>query len=356
MAWWDAALLFLGSLTVLLTVLPLWMTERWWVRVCEFPRFQIAVVATVVLAALATTGSAELWWNPPLGIALALAIAWQASWVWRYLPGARKQVRRSSRERGHPASLALFTANVLQDNRDMERLAAILAATDPDVILAVETDAGWCERLCAALAQTYPHQVMRAQSNTYGMALLSRPPLIAPELRCLVEDGVPSIRSGIALRSGDVIDLHCVHPRPPRPGEDTGNRDAELVLVAREVKARGRPAVVMGDLNDVAWSRTSLMLQRIGGLLDPRRGRGFFNTYPARWPGLRWPLDYIFHTAHFRLVSMQVLGRFGSDHLPLLAVLSYEPDGAGAQDEPRPGTEDWRLAQDRIGAQSSRML
>jgi hypothetical protein len=47
---------------------------------------------------------------------------------------------------------------------------------------------------------------------------------------------------------------------------------------------------------------------------------------------------------------MRVLGRFGSDHLPLLAALSYEPNGAVTQDEPRPGAEDLRLAEERTGA------
>jgi endonuclease/exonuclease/phosphatase (EEP) superfamily protein YafD len=58
-----------------------------------------------------------------------------------------------------------------------------------------------------------------------------------------------------------------------------------------------------------------------GGLLDPRRGRGFYNTYPARLPGLRYPLDYIFNTPHFQVRKMRVLPDFHSDHLPLVAVL-----------------------------------
>lgn len=351
MLWWDAVLLLSGGLAILTTVLPLWKTDLWWVRVCEFPRIQIAFVAALVLTALVVTGAFGAWWGAPLGIALALAIAWQASWIWRYLPGARRQVERSRRPASDPARLALFTANVLEPNRDVEGLVAIIREADPDVVLTAEVDDWWCERLCAALTRAYPHQVLRPLSNTYGLALFSRLPLIGAEVRCLIEDGVPSIRTGVELPSGDVIDVHCIHPKPPSIGQDTGHRDAELVLVAREVKARGRPAIVMGDMNDVAWSHTTLMLQRIGGLVDPRRGRGFYNTYPARWPGMRWPLDYIFHSVHFRLVHMRVLGRFGSDHLPLVAVLSYEPDGAGGQKEPQPGTADLELARERTEAE-----
>jgi endonuclease/exonuclease/phosphatase (EEP) superfamily protein YafD len=273
MTWWDTALLALGLLAIVATVLPLWTTDRWWVRVCDFPRNQIAILAAAILAAFAITGMPRTWWAMPLAAALVLVIVWQASWIWRYLPIAPRQVERSRRPADDPARLALLTANVLQSNRDARRLPGIIAEADPDVVLAVEVDEWWCRQLCAALAERYPHQVLRPQSNTYGMALFSRLPLVEPEVRCLIEDGIPSIRTGVTLPSGDVVDLHCVHPRPPRPGEDTAHRDAELVVVAREIKARGRPAIVMGDLNDVAWSRTTLMLERIGGCSTAPRPR-----------------------------------------------------------------------------------
>ena len=106
-----------------------------------------------------------------------------------------------------------------------------------------------------------------------------------------------------------------------RSDKSSTERDVELLLAAQEIKDRGRPAIVLGDLNDVAWSPTTLQLMKAGDLLDPRRGRGFYNTYPARWPGFRYPLDYVFCTRHFRICSMRVLPSFGSDHLPLVAEL-----------------------------------
>jgi endonuclease/exonuclease/phosphatase (EEP) superfamily protein YafD len=118
-----------------------------------------------------------------------------------------------------------------------------------------------------------------------------------------------------------VIDLYGLHPQPPAPQQDSIERDVELVMVGKEIKRAKRPAIVLGDLNDVAWSPMTLSFKSAGGLLDPRRGRGFFNTYPARLPGLRYPLDYIFHTPHFAVCDMRVLPRFQSDHLPLVASL-----------------------------------
>jgi len=98
------------------------------------------------------------------------------------------------------------------------------------------------------------------------------------------------------------------------------------VLIGREIRKRGRPAILLGDLNDVAWSPSTLQFSRAGGLVDPRRGRGFYNTYPARWPGLWYPLDYMFCTTHFEVSVMRVLPNFRSDHLPLIATLHLRGD------------------------------
>jgi endonuclease/exonuclease/phosphatase (EEP) superfamily protein YafD len=258
--------------------------------------------------------------------AIAAAVAWQMSWIWRYLPGAPREVAKSEARRGAADGLAVLTTNVLQSNRDVDALLRVILDADPDMVLAVETDEWWCSELTASLGTRYPHVERHPLSTGYGLALLSRLELIDPEVRFVVDEAVPSIRTGVRLRAGSIIDLYCVHPRPPSLQQGSTERDLELVLVAREIKERGRPAILVGDLNDVAWSPSSLQFTRVGGMLDPRRGRGFYNTYPARLPGFRYPLDYVFSTPHFDVARMKVLRRFGSDHLPLLAELHLRSD------------------------------
>jgi hypothetical protein len=80
-------------------------------------------------------------------------------------------------------------------------------------------------------------------------------------------------------------------PRPPVPPTPSYGRDAELVLIGREIDGASRPAVVAGDLNDVAWSSTTTLFQKISGTLDPRVGRGLYNSFHAKSPLLRFPLD-----------------------------------------------------------------
>ena len=65
---------------------------------------------------------------------------------------------------------------------------------------------------------------------------------------------------------------------------------------------------------------------RISGLLDPRKGRGFFNTFHASYFFMRWPLDHLFHSNEFSVKRIERLAKYGSDHFALLTELVYNPD------------------------------
>ncbi len=43
-------------------------------------------------------------------------------------------------------------------------------------------------------------------------------------------------------------------------------------------------------------------------------------------PVFRYPLDHIFYSGEFGLITLKKLEGIGSDHFPLLIGLSYEPD------------------------------
>src|SRR5690606_90814 len=96
------------------------------------------------------------------------------------------------------------------------------------------------------------------------------------------------------------------------------------------------PVVVVGDLNDVAWSPTTRHFQSQSGMLDPRKGRGMYNTFHAQVPLLRFPLDHIFHSSHFRLAEIRVLPYIGSDHFPIFVNLSLEDTAPFHQPTPTP--------------------
>jgi endonuclease/exonuclease/phosphatase (EEP) superfamily protein YafD len=230
-----------------------------------------------------------------------------------------------------------------------DRFLEYVAEYDPDIVLAVETDRWWVDQL-SVLSAEYPYTVNVPLPNTYGMVLLSRIELVDPEVKYLVADSIPSIHTRARLDDDIEVSLYCVHPRPPFPTEDTDTkqRDAELLIVGREVRRRDEATIVMGDLNDVAWSYTTSLFQRISGLLDPRIGRGMYSTFHSKNPMMRWPLDHIFHSDHFELVQLARLPHFGSDHFPMFAALQYSEKATLEQEKPESGPEDEKAADKKI--------
>ena len=220
----------------------------------------------------------------------------------------------------------------------------------PDVLLTLETNVWWQQQL-AVLEADYPHRLGAPSENLYGMNLYSRFPLEDPKVQFLVEEDKPSMHSCLVLPDGQRVRLVCLHPAPPSPteNEESTERDAELILVARSLAKETRPTIVAGDLNDVAWSRTTRLFRKISGMLDPRVGRGLFNTFHASYPFLRWPVDHFFHSRHFTLVRLKRLRAFGSDHFPVFIELVLS--GGGANEEGLPvDSEDVQEAQEETAA------
>jgi endonuclease/exonuclease/phosphatase (EEP) superfamily protein YafD len=338
-----------GAFVVSVTALSLLRSKQWWIRAWDFPRLQVAVLGA---AALGATWFAA----PPLPpvarslfqAVLAVAVAYHALLVWRYSPLAPAEVQDS--RAGDPGSqLSIVICNVLQTNRDADRLLGVLREADADVVLCVETDDWWRKRL-DTLKATHPHALQSPLSNLYGMVLYSRLPLHDTSIDFLIQPDIPSMQGKVRLRGGRLVWLNCVHPRPPAPGEsdESLERDAELLLVGKRVSDAGLPVIVCGDLNDVAWSRTTRLFQKMSRLVDPRKGRGLFSTFHARVPGFRFPLDHIFHSNSFRLVSMRRLPYVGSDHFPVYAMLSLESSAAREQEAPPADHADEREAHGTI--------
>ena len=338
----------IGALMILATAIPLVRKDDWWVRIFDFPRLQIAILTAAVIVAYV------LFLNP-FGIteyafiaALLLCLLYQAFMIFPYTPLARKQVQQSVHAKKE-STLSLLFSNVLMDNRNAARLKQIIREFDPDIVVTAETDSWWQEQL-KELERTYSYTVQQPLDNCYGMLLHSRLELVNPEIKFLVQDDIPSIHTRVRLPAGTEVELRCLHPRPPVPQEHprSTERDAELLIVGKEVKGKDDPVVVLGDLNDVAWSRTTHLFQKISGLLDPRIGRGFYHTFNAKYPFIRFPLDHFFHSKHFRLVELRRLPYIGSDHFPVSIRISYEPEARHQHEEPEADQSDHKEANEKI--------
>lgn len=325
--------LALAAIPIAGTVLSLVRRPHWIFRMWDFPRLQIAVLAGVAAATqLSRRSSARA--ERVVGALNAAVVAWQAYRIHTYTPLTTPTVKRATKH--DPANrIVLMMTNVLMENEQHDRLIDLIDEVDPDVVLAVEVNARW-NRALDPLREHYPFAIRRPQENYYGMVLLSRFELVEPRVDFLVQEDIPSFHTRVRLPSGVEVTLHGLHPRPPEPIRDqpSSPRDAELVIVGRAIgEGANDPTIVAGDLNDVAWSPTSELFVRLSGLLDPRVGRGFYNSYNANNPLMRYPLDHVFHSTHFKLVHVDRLPSIGSDHFPIVIELQYEAEATEEQEE-----------------------
>ncbi|WP_210521468.1 endonuclease/exonuclease/phosphatase family protein [Hymenobacter terricola] len=324
----------LGCVGLLVTVVPVFRQTAWWIRICDFPRLQIVAGLCLSLAAMLLLPASRSFGHSFFVVSLAVAVVYQLSRIWPYTPLHRKQVADASRSADDTDHhLSLMVANVLMYNRDASRLLGHIRHWRPDMVLAVETDDWWLSQL-QRIEADYPYTCHAPLPNTYGMLVFSRLPLREPQIRYLLDPDIPSFHGRVVLPNNLPVNLHFLHPKPPAPQEskNSARRDAELLVVGKFIKEHDGPTVVAGDLNDVAWSHTSELFRRLSRLLDPRIGRGLLPTFHADYKLLRWPLDHVFHSAHFRLQRLERLTHIGSDHYPIYIRLSYEPDGWHAQD------------------------
>ncbi|MGM0430708.1 MAG: endonuclease/exonuclease/phosphatase family protein [Pseudomonadota bacterium] len=340
--------LSLAVLLLVLTLAPLSRAQVWWIRGLDFPRLQLSLL----LASLLVVGLVVIRdWTSVTAIASGLLIGCLVCQLWWVVPYTfffPKEVE-AVRAGSNYERLRIMTANVLTPNHNSDGLIKLVHDFTPDVLVTLESDDWWQEKL-DAIESDYPHTVKVPLDNLYGMHVYSRYVLSDVSVEYLVEDDKPSVHCFIELPCGQKVKAHFVHPAPPSPSEneESEERDAELVLVARRVEPEKYPTIVTGDLNDVAWSRTTLLFRKISSLLDPRIGRGMFNTFHAEHWFARWPLDHIFHSHHFALVSMTRLPGFGSDHFPLLTELALAPGENGVDDGPSPDEDDKEAADEIV--------
>ncbi|SEN68294.1 endonuclease/exonuclease/phosphatase family protein [Nitrosomonas marina] len=315
----------LALLLLVATLLPLSRNPHWLVRGMDFPRLQLAVLAAILLAAEVVL----LDLSHPLGLislgVTSFCLFWQIWWILPYTPFWPVEVKAAIDDNPERA-LSIITANVLTPNRNADALLALVQKCKPDVLVTLESDQWWQDRL-DVLAEQMPHSIKCPLDNLYGMHVYSRLPLSEVTVDYLVEEDVPSMHALLTLRDGSNVRMHFLHPAPPSPTEnpESAERDAELVVVARSVASSDQPVIVTGDLNDVAWSATTRLFRKLSGLLDPRVGRGMYNTFHADYRIARWPLDHLFHSDHFTVRSIERMPHIGSDHFALLTRLVYAP-------------------------------
>ncbi|WGD34083.1 endonuclease/exonuclease/phosphatase family protein [Olleya sp. YS] len=325
-----------GLITVILTLLPTLDLDYWFIRMLDFPHIQLTILTLVSALIFLIKFDFKDYKDYLFIITLLGCFIFQTSKIIPFTPLVNTELKDYTTT--SQDSLTLFTANLLQKNKNPSKVMQAIQSIEADVVVLTEANNRWKNDLSSVVNSLYPYKVEIALPNTYGMLFYSKHKLIEPEVKYLINDSIPSIHTKLQLPNQSIVQFYAIHPTPPMPQENpmSTERDAELMLVAKLANDSNYPVIVLGDLNDVAWSETSNLFKKISGLLDARVGRGFYNTYNAKNFILRWPLDHIFVSEEFRFKNKRVCKSIDSDHFPLFMSLSFEPNLANAQKKEPP--------------------
>ena len=309
-----------AGLLLALALLSLWPTDRGIVRMLDFVR-EPMIYLTGLVAVLAALFAGKGRW-------IAVALCGGAALVnfarlWPYTMLAPAQVPLPDAIDGMSCAKVL-SFNVLQSNDRHAETAALIERLDPDILLLMETNPVWARALEPQLAG-YGYRISRPLDNKYGMIFATRLTVDRAEMPVDAESETPSLYATLRMGDGARFELVGLHPRPPRPGESTEERDATIARAGALTPDGLGNVLAIGDFNDVPWSRTTERFREEGKYLDPRAGRGSFPTFPADYALIGWPLDQIMVKDGVKVDWLEIGENVGSDHLPLMARVCVDP-------------------------------
>lgn len=218
---------------------------------------------------------------------------------------------------------------------DVDRIAAVIAEFEPDVVALQELDVGrartggvdQAHAIAEQLQMTFHfNAAMRVEKEQYGDAILtSRPERLIKAGPLPTIKGVPGLEPRGALWLAIDFD-----------GVEVNVLTTHLGLVPREQRLQAAaltgqdwlgdarcadPTILVGDFNATALTRP--YQQFMTALADGQRAAGIGRavpTFPSSFPVLR--IDHVFVSPSIRVTGVQAplfpMARMASDHLPLV--------------------------------------
>ncbi len=309
---WEVYLIF-SLILVLCTILPLIPNSHWVFRVADFGKIQITlfIALTFGLGFLLKNHSYTFW---ILQSILCLLLLYHAITLFKYTPFY--PVEKHKRNDNSSEKFDFISANVYQFNDDYPRFINLIKQHQPDIFLTMESSGDW-EKALQILEKDYPYQHKITLENTYGMHFYTKFEVVNSTTHYFVADDIPSVEAHLKTKDGFEFVFFGVHPPPPSPTEEetSKERDGDLLSVAKRVSEIKKPVIVVGDFNNVAWSKSSILFRKTSHLIDPRIGHGFVSTFHAKYWFLRFPIDLMFHSKEIFIKELKTLPNFGSDHL-----------------------------------------
>ncbi|MFB9212294.1 endonuclease/exonuclease/phosphatase family protein [Echinicola jeungdonensis] len=340
------ALYIFSALVLIAGIMPLVKKDYWTFRVFDYPRVQKLLLTSTLLIIWISAIYPNLK-KVDYGVIflLLMLFIYLLTQILPFSIFGKKMVKSANKHQ--KTSLHLLVGNVYQFNKNYQKTIRLIQNISPDIFMLVETDQFWANEV-SALKNEYPYHIEIPLDNTYGLLFYSKFKITNQSINYLINEDIPSIIVDMELPDQRKVRVYGLHPTPPVPWENTHSteRDAEILIVGKLAKAYGKPSIIIGDLNDVAWSYANDLFLKISGMGDPRRGRGMYSTFHAKYPWLRWPLDHIFLSPHFKLKKLKVQPNVGSDHFPISAQVVLDLENENEQFEA--DQEDKKEAMEKI--------
>ncbi|MEM6768161.1 MAG: endonuclease/exonuclease/phosphatase family protein [Bacteroidota bacterium] len=210
-------------------------------------------------------------------------------------------------------SLTLCSINVLSYSQTYEKVITYLEKEDPEVVVLIEMNERWKVAL-DSLRLTYPYVVDASAEGNYGMMLFSKLPFEWERIEYLGPMQSPMIV--VRLLAG--VTVAGVHFRSPDLYEKFLARNHTYQTVGNRKKQYPEPYIFMGDFNTTTYSVYLQEFVQKMELVDSRKGRGLYSSWPSLFFPLWVPIDHAFVSEGLGVVRRETGGYLGSDHLPIL--------------------------------------
>ena len=200
-------------------------------------------------------------------------------------------------------------------------VGAMIDETLPDVIVLAEVNSFWLTALQTSLAR-YPYRLSAPRHDPFGIALLSRRPLLQTDILRLGPAGFPTLVASIEW-SAQPLTIVGTHPPPPFNRKMSAQRDAQLTALGRVLKAENK-VLIVGDLNATPWSNAYRSLISSTGLQNCAQGMGVHPTWPTYFWPFGIPIDHCLVSPGVPVSRFWVGPDVGSDHFPIFVELGGE--------------------------------
>lgn len=258
---------------------------------------------------------------------------WLVGWVFflmvihssLFLPG----------NQGQPVVLKILSYNIkhgegMDAKIDLRRIADVISKYKPDLVALQEVDKG-CERsgkidIAAELAQmiSMEHRFgkfMTYQGGEYGMAVLSRLPIIKTIRHPLPEGAEPRCALEVKVRVKgipDPVSFICIHNDWTRQSF----RVKQIKALLRELSSEEEFVILAGDFNGERGDESMKILKNRGWQILGKQDKGGSNTFPSPLPIKEIDFFVIRNLPPSEVHHWVIDERKASDHRPIFAVIS----------------------------------